>query len=68
MEENGIFTIHLYDNRKITNRDPIPYYIEIIPDLFPQISVYEPHPIIELGDDQIIPVHLDIEDDFGQLV
>ena len=65
LEENGIFTIHLYDIRKITNRDPIPYYIKIIPDLFPQISVYEPHPIIELGDDQIVPVHLDIEDDFG---
>jgi len=65
LEENSIFTIHLYDNREITNRDPIPYYIEIIPDLYPQISVYEPHPISELGDNQIIPVHLDIEDDFG---
>ena len=65
LEENGIFTIHLYDNRNITNRDPIPYHLEIIPDLYPQLSVYEPHPIIELGDDQIIPVHLDIEDDFG---
>ena len=65
LEENGIFTIHLYDNRDVTNLNPIPYHLEIIPDLFPQISVYEPHPIIELGDDQTIPVHLDIEDDFG---
>ncbi|MEC7926902.1 MAG: hypothetical protein VX767_01560, partial [Candidatus Neomarinimicrobiota bacterium] len=65
LEDNGIFTIHLYDNRDITNLNPIPYHLEIIPDLFPQISVYEPHPIIELGDDQTIPVHLDIEDDFG---
>ncbi len=65
LEESGLFTIHLYDNRNITNRDPIPYHLEIIPDLFPQLSVYEPLPIIDLGDDQIIPVHLDIEDDFG---
>jgi hypothetical protein len=39
LEENGVFTVHLYDNREITNRNPIPYYIEIIPDLYPQISV-----------------------------
>ena len=63
--ENGVFTIHLYDERHIRNRDPIPYHIEIIPDLYPQISVYEPPPITELGDEQIIPIHLDIEDDFG---
>ena len=65
LEESGVFTIHLYDNRNITNREPIPYRLEVIPDLFPQLSVYEPHPIVDLGDDQIIPIHLDIEDDFG---
>ena len=63
--ENGEFTINLVDLRGITNRDPIPYNIEIIPDLSPRIFVIEPPPITELGNDQIVPIHLEIEDDYG---
>ena len=63
--DDGEFTINLVDLRGITNRDPIPYNIEIIPDLSPRIFVVQPPPITELGNDQIIPIHLEIEDDYG---
>ncbi len=61
----GELTIHLVDTRGITNRDPIPYSLEIIPDHKPSLSVIKPEPKIELGNEQIIPIQLDIMDDYG---
>ena len=63
--EEGQFTVNLVDKRGITNRDPIAYSLEILPDNFPILNVIKPAPIIELGNNQIIPIHLDIIDDFG---
>ena len=34
LSENGVFTIHLLDEREISNRNPIPYHLEIIQDLY----------------------------------
>ena len=65
LTHNGIFTVHLVDKRGITNQKPIPYHLDIIPDLYPDLRVLAPAPITELGDDQILPIHLEIEDDFG---
>lgn len=62
---DGEFTVHLRDKRGIPNRDPIPYRLQIIRDQKPQLDVLVPEPEIELGDQQIIPMHLKIEDDFG---
>ena len=63
--EEGSFTVNLVDKKGITNRDPIPYLIEIIPDNNPTINVIKPMKSIELGNDQTIPIHLEIMDDFG---
>ena len=65
LTDEGEFTINIVDKRGITNKDPIPYKINIIPDHNPNISVIKPPPIIELGNDQTIPIHLEINDDFG---
>ena len=59
------FSIHLTDNRGIKNRNPIPFRIEIIEDILPDISILEPPPIIELGGEQSIPIRMNIKDDFG---
>ena len=59
------FSINLVDRRGITNRDPITYNTELIPDYAPVLIVMEPSPILELGDDQSIPIQLNIQDDFG---
>ena len=63
--KEGNFNVNLVDNRGITNRDPISYSLEIIPDINPMINIIKPPPVIELGNDQTIPIHLDLMDDFG---
>ncbi len=57
--------IELEDNRGITNQNPIPFHLQILPDLNPEMSVIQPAQIVDLGTDQLIPIHLKIEDDFG---
>jgi hypothetical protein len=49
----------------ITNQNPIPYPLQMIPDLKPEMSIIQPEPIIELGTEQLIPIQIKIEDDFG---
>ena len=63
--KEGNFDVNLVDNRGITNRDPIEYSLEIIPDINPIINIIKPPPVIELGNEQTIPIHLDVMDDFG---
>ena len=57
--------INLVDIRGITNRDPVPYFFDIITDQKPMMTILKPEKEIELGDNQIIPFLIDIQDDFG---
>ena len=63
--EEGHFTVNIVDKRGITNKDPIPYKINIIPDYDPSIYVMEPNLVTELENDQTVPIKLKIEDDYG---
>ena len=65
LTEEGEFTVNIVDKRGITNKDPIPYKINILPDDLPNISIIKPAPITELGSDQTIPITLEISDDYG---
>ncbi len=65
MDQDQTFTVNIFDQRGITNRDPIPYHLQILPDLNPDMKIISPAPVVELGDDQTIPFHLSISDDFG---
>jgi len=65
MLEEGEFTVNLVDERGITNRDPVPFSLELIPDHDPSLTVLKPSPMTELGSDQSIPIQLEIEDDYG---
>jgi len=65
IKEDGEFSIHLTDLRGITNRNPIPFKLQMIPDLTPEMTIIQPPPIVELGGDQSIPIMMMIEDDFG---
>ena len=58
--DEGQFTVNLVDKRGITNRDPIPYKLHIIPDHYPTLSILKPSPITELGNDQSVPIHLEL--------
>ncbi|MDP6339953.1 MAG: hypothetical protein QF842_06475 [Candidatus Marinimicrobia bacterium] len=65
VENDSEFYIHLTDVRGITNRNPIPFKIQMIPDVSPEMMILQPPPIVELGNDQSIPIIMTIEDDFG---
>lgn len=65
LENEGEMTIHLLDARDISNRDPVPYHVQILPDHSPILDVLSPPPIIELGNTMTIPIQLKIEDDYG---
>jgi len=65
IDDNGKFSVHLVDPRGITNRDPIPYHISILPDNNPVIKVIYPPPVITLGNSQLIQYEIEIEDDYG---
>ena len=53
IKNEGKFSVHLVDPRGITNRDPVPYHVNILPDNNPTIKVIKPPPIITLGNNQI---------------
>ncbi len=65
MKTDGEFSIHLTDSRGIRNRNPIPYKLQMIADLSPEMTIIQPPPIVELGGNQSIPIVMTIEDDFG---
>ncbi|MFH1853319.1 MAG: hypothetical protein ABIA75_13355, partial [Candidatus Neomarinimicrobiota bacterium] len=65
LRTDGIFSVHISDRRGIANREPIKYHLQMIPDLPPDLKVIRPAPVVELGEDQILPLHLSISDDFG---
>ncbi len=64
-KEDALLKILLEDHRGVTNQNPIPYHLQTIPDLKPEMSVIQPQPILELGTEQQIPIQIKIEDDFG---
>ena len=65
IENDEKFSIHLVDPRGITNKDPIPYQINIIPDNNPIIKIIKPTSTTTLGNNQIIEYQLEIQDDYG---
>ncbi len=65
LTEEGSFTVNIVDKRGITNRDPIAYKLNILPDYKPNITIIEPSSLTELGDNQTIPIHFEISDDYG---
>ncbi len=65
IKEESEFSVHLVDPRGITNRDPVPYKINVIPDYSPRIKIITPDPVITLGNNQIIEFNIEIEDDYG---
>ena len=65
VKQDGEFSIHLTDVRGVTNRNPIPFKIQMLADISPEMTILQPPPIVELGGDQSIPILITIEDDFG---
>ncbi|MFQ6677639.1 MAG: DUF4175 family protein [Fidelibacterota bacterium] len=65
IEQDSQLSIQLLDIRGISNRNPIPFQISVIKDFYPDITVLRPERSFELGGDQSVLLHVQIEDDFG---
>ncbi len=65
LDDEGKLTVNIADERGVTNRDPVPYSLQIIPDHEPILNVIKPELLTELGSDMSIPLLIDIEDDYG---
>jgi len=65
LEKDSQLSIQLLDIRGISNRNPIPFQISVIKDFYPDMTVMRPERSFELGSDQSVLLHVQIEDDFG---
>ena len=63
--EDNEYYIDLIDFENIANENPIVYQIKILDDEFPIIELIEPLEDFNLGATDLIPISLDIKDDFG---
>ncbi len=59
------YHIRLTDHLGEKNPDPIEYYITAIPDEYPSVDVVRPGFDVNLSDQMILPLKLNIFDDYG---
>ena len=59
------YTIELTDQENLTNADPVPYPLKVIPDEPPTITILQPESVVDIAGATSIPVLLQLKDDFG---
>ena len=62
---DDVYAFHLRDEQGYENKNPINYHIKIIPDQYPFVRIVLPGKDIDLGDEMIIPLVIEAQDDFG---
>ena len=63
--QDDVYSIWLQDDAGNENVSPIQYKIRVMPDNFPLVQILSPNQDIDLGDDMLIPLVIEAEDDFG---
>ena len=59
------YHIVLENTDGVRNADPIPYSLDIIPDLYPTVEIVQPEADADLDATLVVPLHLRLDDDFG---
>lgn len=62
---DDVYSVWLQDDAGKTNVSPIQYKIRVIPDNYPLVQILSPEQDLDLGDDMLIPLVVEAEDDFG---
>ena len=62
---NGSYHIRIRDNKGHFDKDPVTYRIKMLTDDPPSIRIAFPETDVELGDETILPLRLEADDDFG---
>ena len=63
--ESGTYRVQLRDYEGLTNRFPIEYSVEVLPDLPPVVSIVQPGVDLELSGTGLLKILIEAEDDFG---
>mgnify|MGYP006277954593 CR=1 FL=1 len=65
IKNDDTYSIHLVDEMNVANVSPIEYKIRIIPDNHPFVRIVVPGKDVDLGDDMVLPLAIEAQDDFG---
>ncbi len=61
----GSYHIHLIDKENRASADPIEYRLTVVEDQFPFVQITFPAQDVDLGEDMLLPLTIEAEDDFG---
>jgi hypothetical protein len=59
------YWVELSDKSGISNLNPIPFTVHVIPDLYPTANILSPDPTSEVDESMSVPLVLEAEDDYG---
>jgi len=65
VDKSAAYYARLMDHLGEENPDPIEYYITAVPDEYPSIDVLRPGFDVNLNDEMVLPLKVQIFDDFG---
>jgi len=65
VKEEFNYHFNLVDTSNVSNENPIQYSISLTKDLYPQVNIIKPGENIELGLENILPLTIQISDDYG---
>jgi hypothetical protein len=65
LRQPGSYVIHLVDNKGRASADPIEYRLSVLEDQHPFVQITFPGQDVDLGEDMLLPLTMEAEDDFG---
>jgi len=65
LRQDRMYQIHLRDTKDHPNADPVTYQIKLLIDEFPSVEITFPDADVALGDNPVLPLEIEADDDFG---
>ena len=65
LRRDGMYQIHLRDAKYHPNANPVTYQIKLLIDEFPSVEITFPDADVALGDNPVLPLYIEADDDFG---
>ncbi len=63
--KNGVYHVRLVDLDGHRDRDPVTYRVRMLQDEHPQVRITFPETDVQLGDQTVLPIQIEADDDFG---
>ncbi len=65
LNSSGVYSVLLTDSAGYTNADPLRYRVVVLEDAPPSIRLLEPATDAQLGEQALLPIRVEIGDDYG---